>query len=274
MPTQAEIDQKALDYGVLVAGIEKAKTELNRVNAELDTNKTLNERLTKQNEEASAAFDKLHGQVTDMEKEIEEKRRLAQEENANEDRRLAAERKALADAIVQHEKLVDLLDKREADVESKEGVMKDREALVEQRLRAIVDTESKLEVREKKVKEEVEAATSLKKEAERLMEEAGTRLRDAKAAESAATSAKETNTKLATQCDDDMRQAAADRHAAEDKLAQAQRIHDQTTRLTDVLTEHIKFISDNVKKSDTILNHFAVHYPDIADKLVKPNPKK
>lgn len=275
MPTKEELDLKALDYGVLVAGIEKMKVERTTLEADIETAKAAKARLDTQVKEAEEAFARLHKEVTDTEKELEEKRRLKNEEIDNEDRRLAAERASLAEALKQHSEIADALDKREADVLSRENQTKDREKELDSKQRKLTELSFEVDEKAKKADATLKAAEGIQREVETQLTEVGKRARDAKAAESSAKSAQENATRLATKASDDQLAAANDRRVAEDSAAKTQKKLDQLTGLLAVMEEHVAYIAEHAqpKQLDAILNHFGKKYPELASVLVPPNPK-
>lgn len=273
MPTKEESEAKALEYAALVSAVEKLRIAKEGMEAELATNKSANDRLVKQIEEATEAFDRLHKEVLSLEKELEEKRTRKLEEIENEDRRLAAEREQLTEAVKQNGVIADTIKQREDNVLSREMQIKDRETMIEQKQRALTDATFELEQKSKEADATMLNATTIKNEAKKQLDEAGEKLRAAKAAESNAKSAQEAANRDATKASDDQLQAAADKRSAEEALTKNEKMLNQVQIFTKVAQEDIDYIAAHVGNNDAILNYYATKYPELASELTPENPK-
>lgn len=274
MPTQQDLDQKALDYGVLVAGISQKKKELDELTGSITDVVEKKEKMEKELAEGKEAADRLHKEVIDLEKELEAKNKLKVEEVTAEDRRLSTERASLAAAVKQQTELADQLDKRETDLKSKDAQLKDQLARLEQDRKALAEASVQTEEKAKTAGALIAEAQTLQKATEKQAKEVGEQLRAAKAAESNAKAAEQNVKKMSKQADDDRSAAESAKQTAETAAAGNTELLRQIKLFNDVLTEHVQYIADNVKNPDAILNHFATQYPALADVLHGKTKKK
>lgn len=267
-----DYDAKALEYGVLLAGIAKKKEEAADLDADIETKKATSASMGKQIDEAEAAFSRLHDDVVQTQIKLDEMKKMKTEEFENEDRRLAAERASLAADIARQTEILDAVEKREENVTSRENKCKDREKELDSKSQALSNASFQLEEDKRLLGVMAANTQALKKATELQLEEAGKRLKEAKVAESAAKTAQEDVTVKMKKMNDDMLAAANDRRAAEDNSAKTAEKLRQVKDFCAVADEHVTYIAGHIKNPDGILNHFATKWPEIRDILLKPNP--
>lgn len=266
MPDQTVIDQTALDYGVLLAGIkeklqEKAVLE-NAIEAAAQQRTMLNDEIAK----AEEAKVRLRQEVIELEKQKEAVAKVQNEEIVSEKRLVEDQRQKLARATAELAEVEEALNKRKAELEGRERALREAQNINESKGRALIveagriDNEKvQMTVRENLVNERERAAEQKEMETEE-------KLKKALIAESNQKSALETSRTLAKKASDDNLGAQAKLNEIKDLERRNEEALKQIQLFCEVADEALLYMKNNVKNWDAIENYFKEVFPAVVSR--------
>lgn len=267
MPKQEELDQKALDYGVLLAGLEKVRKEKEKLEGEIAELTGRRDVLSKETQEGKEAHQRVRNELIELEKQLETLRKAGNDELDAEKRIVEEHRKSLSKGLEDLKKMEDTLNSRTASVEGRERLLAEAEKQVESKGRAQGAEDSRLDtlaqqlqVKENSVLTRERAVTEKESDVDR-------KLKDMKTAESNQKAAMEQTRIDRQQANDDMLAATA-------KLAEAKRYMEQNEEtlrqmrlFCDVVQDARDFIASHTGNRDAIMAYLDEKLPKFTEAI-------
>jgi len=264
MPTKEELDQTALDYGVLLAGIKEKTLERNKLNEDIEQ---LAQKRTMLNEEiakAKEANDRVRVELIDQENRLAEARKAKADELLNERQIVEAQRQANDKQARQNNETADAIKLRDDNLTSREKALGVAQKALDARVKkvnddsiAVDDAKRDLEARERQL------ATG-KRDLEDQQKVVDKRLRDAMTAESNGKAAMET-ARIET------KRAQEDRLKEQSHMLEAQQWSEKRQKaerdlrvLIPVFSEIRDFIKGHISTPGAIDLYIRQKHPEIA----------
>lgn len=266
MPTSEEIEQKALEYGVLVANVKKLReeeAELKKGNEGLAEQRGL---LNKEIGDTQAAKERVRGELIEIEKQREIARQIKQEEFDAEKRVLEDQRKTLAQGTKNLAEIETALNARAEEVAKRERVVRDANGALDKRNHALTVEASRLELEAVTLAAREQAMTDREKAVEKREVEVGERLRRAETAESNQKSALEQSRALAAKASDDILGANARLQEIKDLESRNQEALRQIKLFVEVSVDALKYMKQNVRNYDAIDAYFKTTFPALVER--------
>lgn len=273
MPSQQELDEKAHDYGVLVAGINKLRAEeqaLKSGNAALAEQRGL---LNDELEKTRAAKDRVRGELIDLEKERDAFKAAAKDELEAEKRVLAEQRAGLSKGLEDMKAIEKNLDARELAVGNRERILREAEKTVEAKGKAQLAEDSRLDTLARSLETREAALNARSSQLDAKASDVARRLKDAETAESHQRALMETTKRDAKQASDDRLAANAKIAGLNDLIQRNEGILAKIQQFCDVADDARHYIGSHIGDQNAIQAYIDAKFPEVTQALLASKAK-
>lgn len=267
MPDKTTLDQSALDYGILVAGIKKMQDTKEELDAEIAAATTQKMVLLEELDMNTKAKERVRQELIDMEQQREAMRVVQTDELAAEKRIIEDQRQTLAKSTKELAEVEAVLNQRKAEVEGKERSLREAQNMNEAKTRANIVESGRLDG----VKSDMETRENVMQDRERVTAlkevETADRLHKAGIAEATALSAEKVAKEAAQSASDDRLNTQARFNeivAMEERNTEALR---QLQLFCNVAKEALLYMKNNVRNFDAIDAYFATTFPALVERI-------